>query len=75
MESQSTSINTLIAQAKQAVLDGNAALARELAEQVLAADPENIAAMLLMAGLSEPAAERDMAEESARPGPPKPNRA
>jgi len=54
MESQSTSINTLIAQAKQAVLDGNAALARELAEQVLAADPENIAAMLLMAGLSEP---------------------
>ena len=54
MDSQSTSINTLIAQAKQAVLDGNAALARQLAEQVLAADPENSAAMLLMAGLSEP---------------------
>ena len=54
MEGQSTNNPELIAQAKQAVLDGNAALARQLAGQVLDANPENIAAMLLMAGLSEP---------------------
>ena len=54
MEGQSTSKHELIAQAKQAVLDGDVALARQLAEQVLATDPENSAAMLLMAGLSEP---------------------
>ena len=54
MEGHSLNINELIAQAKQAVLDGNAALARQLAGQALDADPENKAAMLLMAGLSEP---------------------
>jgi hypothetical protein len=54
MESQSTNTQELISQAKQAVLDGNTGLARQLAEQVLASDPENIAAMLLLAGLSEP---------------------
>ena len=54
MESQSTNTQELIAQAKQAVLDGNTGLARQLAEQVLTSDPENIAAMLLLAGLSEP---------------------
>jgi hypothetical protein len=54
MESQSTNTQELIAQAKQAVLDGNTKLARQLAEQVLTSDPENIAAMLLLAGLSEP---------------------
>ncbi len=54
MEGQSANNHELIAQAKQAVLDGDAALARQLAEQVLATDPENSAAMLLMAGLSEP---------------------
>ncbi len=54
MDSQSTNTQELIAQAKQAVLDGNIELARQLAEQVLAGDPENIAAMLLLAGLSEP---------------------
>lgn len=54
MEGLSPNQNELIAQAKQAVLDGDSALARQLAEQVLVADPENIAAMLLLAGLSEP---------------------
>lgn len=54
MDSQSTNTQELIAQAKQAILDGDAALARQLAEQVLATDPENITAMLLLAGLSEP---------------------
>ena len=52
MEGQSAKNPELIAQAKQAVLDGNAALARQLAGQVLDANPANIAAMLLMAGPS-----------------------
>jgi len=54
MEEQNAAISELIAQAKQAVLDGDAGLARQLAEQILAADPENSDAMLLMAGLSDP---------------------
>ncbi len=56
MEDQNAAVLELIAQAKQAVLKGDAALARQLAEQVLAADRGNIDAMLLMAGLSEPEA-------------------
>ena len=54
MEGQNTNINELLVRAKQAVLEGNAMLARQLAGQVLDSDPENITAMLLMAGLSEP---------------------
>ena len=54
MEGQNTNTHELIAQAKQAVLDSDAALARQLAEQALEIDPQSGAAMLLMAGLSEP---------------------
>lgn len=77
MEGQSTNNHELIAQAKQAVLDGDAVLARQLAEQVLATDPENTSAMLLMAGLSEPnqsvlwlrkVLDRDPQNQTAREG-------
>ena len=54
MEGQGKDVNELIAQAKQAVLDGDIALARQLTGQALDIDPESIPAMLLMAGLSEP---------------------
>lgn len=46
----------LIALAKQAVLDGDRARARELASQALESDPDNLNAMLIMAGVSEPEA-------------------
>ena len=65
MEGQSTNNPELIAQAKQAVLDGNAALARQLAGQVLDANPENIAAMLLMAGAFCAPRERALGRQSA----------
>jgi lipoprotein-anchoring transpeptidase ErfK/SrfK len=77
MEGQSTNTQELIAQAKQAVLAGNTALARQLAEKVLETDPENNAAMLIMAGLSEPqqsvlwlrkVLDRDPQNQTAREG-------
>lgn len=77
MENQSTNTPELIARAKRAVLDGDSGLARQLAEQVLAVDPENISAMLLLAGLSEPqqsaiwlrkVLDRDPQNQTAREG-------
>ncbi|HNZ16200.1 MAG TPA: L,D-transpeptidase family protein [Anaerolineaceae bacterium] len=54
MEGQGANVHELIAQAKQAVLDGDIALVRQLTGQALEIDPESIPAMLLIAGLSEP---------------------
>ena len=44
----------LVQQAKQAILDGDSALARRLAERALIDSPENSDAKLILAGLSEP---------------------
>ena len=47
--------NSLVIRAKQAILAGDAEQAKSLASQVLAHDPDQIDAKLIMAGLSEPA--------------------
>ncbi|MFZ3070700.1 MAG: L,D-transpeptidase [Anaerolineaceae bacterium] len=54
METEPNSIPQLIAEAKQAVLQGNKTLVKELASSVLAQDPRNISGLLIMAGVSDP---------------------
>lgn len=54
MTEQETSAGTLIHQAKQAILAGDAVLARQLAEQALQISPGSNDAKLIMAGFSEP---------------------
>lgn len=56
MEASIQTPKELIALAKQAVLNGDRGHARELASQALASDPDNLNAMLIMAGVSEPEA-------------------
>lgn len=59
MTGQEEQINDLIIQAKQAILAGDIASAKKLADQVLEENPHNIDAKLILAGLSAP-------DESAR---------
>ena len=59
MTGQEEQINDLIFQAKQAILAGDIASAKKLANQVLEQEPHQIDAKLILAGLSEP-------DESAR---------
>ena len=54
MIEQAKNAPELIQQAKQAILDGDSALARQLAERALITSPENSDAKLILAGLSEP---------------------
>ena len=54
MIEQAKNVPELIQQAKQAILDGDSALARQLAERALINSPENSDAKLILAGLSEP---------------------
>lgn len=54
MEETPQSVDELIFEAKQAVLAGDKALARSLAEQALALDGDAIDALLVMAGISDP---------------------
>jgi lipoprotein-anchoring transpeptidase ErfK/SrfK len=54
MTEHANSVGTLIQQAKQAVLDANSALARQLAEEALRISPDNNDAKLILAGVSEP---------------------
>ena len=54
MEEKAKTIESLINQAKTAVLVSDFALARQLCEQVLARSPESIDAKLILAGLSDP---------------------
>ena len=63
MAEQITDAGMLINQAKQAILAKNAALARNLAEQALALDPNSSDARLILAGLSEPAASARLLQE------------
>ena len=54
MTEQGNSAGTLIHQAKQAILAGDAVLARQLAQQALQDSPTNNDAKLILAGFSEP---------------------
>ena len=54
MENSNLNPETLITQAKQAVLKGDRAAAKTLAEQALALNPRSVDAMLILAGVSEP---------------------
>ena len=63
MAEEITDAGMLINQAKQAILAKNAALARNLAEQALALDPNSSDARLILAGLSEPAASAKLLQE------------
>ena len=77
MENQPLPTESLIDQAKKAILQGNTAQARELAQQVLVAEPTNASALLILAGLSDPhealvwlnqVLDRDPANKTAREG-------
>ena len=54
MENQPLPTESLIDQAKKAILQGNTAQARELAQQVLVAEPTNASALLIFVGLLDP---------------------
>ena len=53
METNSPNPESLIAQAKQAVLRGDRAAAKALAEQALALNPRSVDALLILAGVSD----------------------
>ena len=54
MESPSPNPETLLAEARQAVLRGDRAAAKALAEEALALDPRSVGALLILAGVSDP---------------------
>ena len=54
MPANNFSIEQLINLAKEAILRGDSASAKRLAEEVLAKSPENISALLILAGVTEP---------------------
>jgi len=54
MQNTPSNLAELIEQAKQAILQGDLIRARSLAEQVLAQDANNSAALLILAGVSAP---------------------
>lgn len=54
MDDEQRTPEDLLSAAKQAILAGDKLQAKDLAGQLLARDPDNIDAMLIMAGVSEP---------------------